>query len=271
MDGAMRLVAWCVTVAVGCLVALSLHAGTASADITDCNPNGQGGHSYGNGCLAGDLFTGISGQIRSNKLDLSDPDTDFANNDMWIVNNASTPVHWIEAGIVKGRFCTHIPEGSSQCDHWFSADQNRRYFWADSRQGDGYNGHVDTNDVPPLSTYISDSIARTSSTTWAVHVGQINDTSTSNPLTPNFIRAGTEVTTNNLSASYTVCNAAEGLNWRDSNNVWHPGWNDASNDPHIGASNPPHAMWQDPTGMPNHTWVRSWDYTGHDEADCYTS
>jgi len=181
--------------AVATLSTLTLAAGPAAA-----------AHYYGIAYVDGRKFLGLSGSIVSDALDTPNNSAYFVNNDMWILNPYSSPVHWIEAGIIIGTVCTSGAGGGSPCHEVGSYDKHR-FFWGDSRYGDGYHLHIDVSDVASMRTFYTDQIWYLGNYQWQAYVGGWSGTSTSNSLSGQELESGTEETTQ----SATACSATRDL------------------------------------------------------------
>jgi len=196
----------------------------APASALYCSPYGE--HYYGEACLFGS-FHGVSSTIQS--AELSAGSTGFVNNDMWIVESKPEP-HWVEAGITDGE----------------ETGGSRKLFWADDRPGSSFYQHLGGS--ASLSTAYGDKIYYKGSETWSAEVGGFSGTSTSNSMSPNLIRTGTEEIPHK---SANVCSEQYNLKWLDpSTNEWHTGWTNGK-EAQLSQSEPPYAWW-----VTKNSWVR---------------
>lgn len=218
----------------------------APASALYCSPNG--GNYYGEACLYG-KFRGMSGTIRSDAL--APTSAQFVNNDMWIVN--STTVHFIEAGITNGTICTEDSENLETC-YKKQSTVGPQFFWGDDRSGSRYYAHLGGS--ASLATAYGDKIYFKGSETWSVEVGSLSGTSSSNPLSANLIRTGTE----EASTAAVACSEQYNLEWLDESNLWHSGWTNSTEEAALSQSEPPYAWWANK----NH-WVRD----RSNEPTCY--
>lgn len=194
-----------------------LNAVPASAKLYPCSPYGE--NYYGEACLSGS-FHGVAGTIRSDEL--SRGSTGFVDNDMWIVHSAESP-HWIEAGLMENE-STIGPQ----------------FFWADDRPCCGFYTHLGGSAF--LATGYGDKIYYKGSETWSVEVGSFSGTSTSNPLSPNLVRTGTEETPQTAA---NVCSEQYNLEWLNpETNQWHSGWTNSTGEAALNQSEPPYAWWE---------------------------
>jgi hypothetical protein len=192
-----------------------LNAASASASLY-CSPYGE--HAYGEACLFGS-FHGVAGTIQS--AELSSGSTGFVTNDMWIVESKSEP-HWVEAGITDGE----------------STGGSRKLFWADDRPGSGFYQHLGGS--ASLETAYGDKIYYKGSENWSAEIGGFGGTSTSNSMSPNLIRTGTEETPQ---AAANVCSEQYNLEWLEpSTNKWHSGWTNGK-EASLSQSEPPRILW----------------------------
>jgi hypothetical protein len=208
---------------VGALMIGGLDAAPASASLY-CSPYGE--HYYGEACLFGS-FHGVAGTIQSAAL--SSGLTGFVTNDVWIVESKPEP-HWVEAGITAGE----------------STLGSRKLFWADDRPGSSFYEHL--GGAAYLETAYGDKIYYKGSESWSAEVGGFSGTSTSNSMSPNLIRTGTEETPQ---ASATVCSEQYNLEWLEpGTNQWRSGWTNGK-EASLSQSEPPRALW-----VTKNYWVR---------------
>jgi hypothetical protein len=191
----------------------------------------------------------MSDTIRSDAL--APNSAKFVNNDMWIVN--SSTVHFIEAGITNGTICSEQAENLTTC-YKEQTTFGPQLFWGDDRSGSRYYAHLGGS--ASLGAGYGDKIYYKGSETWSVEVGSLAGTSSSNPLSPNLIRTGTEET----STAATACSEQYNLEWLDvETNQWHSGWTNSA-EASLSQSEPPYAWWANK----NH-WVRD----RSNEPTCY--
>jgi hypothetical protein len=167
-------------------------------------------------------------------------------NDTWIINTNGGDPHWIEAGIFRGSLCTqgsgNVALNSWTCSSGYEANDNDRLMWIDDRSPcECYYGHVDTTDPASLNTPYDVYIYKLDSTDWIINIGQtFGGESTSNPLSPNMIRAGTE----EIPQGVTSCSEQYNLQYWDSSGAYHDGWsNSANGDATLESHAPPYAWW----------------------------
>lgn len=188
---------------------------------------------YGEACLYGNDFQGVSGTIQTDRLGISDSPNGHVNSTIWIVNPNSGNPYWIEAGISFGLFCEN-----PDCSQTWNMDQNYRLYWEDSRAGIGVYGHV--GDVANPDTAYDVKIKNKGNDDWSVSIGSLSGTSTSNPLTPYLLQAGTEET----SRYSTSCSEQYNLAYWDVNSNYHDGWGDYNHpDATLESDAPPYAWW----------------------------
>jgi hypothetical protein len=226
-----------------------LQPSIASATSYYCSPNHL--YYYGEACQYSNTeYYGVQGQIQSDRLYTPDPAHQHVINDMWIVNPNSSPVHFVEAGIMFGHLCTHI-DSSGVCQQWETADQYSRFFYGDDRGScDCYYAHIDWTTAADLNTPYFDEIWREDSNDWGATIGPWGGTSSDNQLTPYLIRTGTEETTQ----AATSCSGQWNLEWEGTSGNWNDTWyNNGYGPAAIGEDSPPYATW-----MTQDSWVRDW-------------
>jgi hypothetical protein len=246
----------------------AIRADTAAANYLNCSPsstncpycNPYGRNYYGTACLKGSDFSAVQDTVQSAAFNVSDSGADLLDNDTWIVNTNSGDPHWIEAGMFTGSICKWgsgnigIPY-SFGCSAGSGPTDNIELFWVDDRAScECYYGHLDTSDPASLNTPYEMYMFRLDSQDWGVDVGQnFGGTSTSNTLTPDLLRAGTEESPQSSSSNYiTACSEQYNLRYWDSNGNYHDGWSDSTNgDATLESDAPPYAWW-----VNTDQWVR---------------
>lgn len=216
--------------AVRCLASVMLFI-AASLTIV---PGAQASKYYGIAWLYGTNFHGGFANIRSNAISVPNPESNFANDEMWVASESKA--YWTEAGITVG------------CVAGVCYGNNPLFYWADSRPGGGYHEHAGGSAA--LNTYYKDAISYGGNGTWYVEVGSLKGTSTSNITSAQYVEAGTETTTQSAS----VCASQSNLGWYDVNGAAHWGWTDGEGGAGIGGNNPPYAYW-----VETYKWLRDYD------------
>jgi hypothetical protein len=220
-----------------------------------CSPNGV--NYYGEACLYGSLFTGMLGEIDSSTLYVPNGGINYhVINDMYIVNHTSSPVQFIEAGMITGVICTDQPPGGPCAPNSESGYLTDELFWGDERQNSNYYAHLEG--PGSLNTTYYDAIYQEDSTDWYVDLGSNTGYSTNNPMQPNLIRAGTEV---EPQSAATACSEQYDLAWENASYHWdYSGWSDSSHpNAYIEQDQPPYADWHS-----QNSWV--YDFAGSSES-----
>jgi hypothetical protein len=258
----LRRVIFNAVLAISPAVMLAAVSSQTAAAANYCSPNGQ--HSYGEACLyaspSGATFLGVAGDIGSSEL--STPNNgSLLINDIWIVNPYGSPARWVEAGIFSGNLCTDKNESTGYC-YSSSGYQNFRLFWADRRQNTDYYAHLEGQGQS--STFYTDKIWQWQQypTDWFVSIGGYNDTSTSNPLEPYLIRAGTE---EYPQGEGTSCSASANLDYEDDSGTWTGSWGT----PSIAYDSPPYAEWFPWDALDD--WAVGYESYSQAYSSCYSS
>ncbi len=154
----------------------------------------------------------------------------FVNHEMWY-DVDQTSQHWVEVGFKDG--ATNGIDCVSDI-----------IFWADQRNGGGYNEHHFSNGWT-LGDRYEMQITASGSCAWTVVLGGLNfGTSTANcPGTGRFLLAGIEATNQGVGSVKGFLDSWEELN---GSGTWIPGWDGAflcNGQAGCAAGNPPEIVW----------------------------
>jgi hypothetical protein len=155
----------------------------------------------------------------------------FVNHEMWY-NVDQTGNHWVEVGLKDGE-----TNSALQC-------KSDTIFWADSRNGGGYNEHYFTNGWT-LGDRYEMQVTAAGSCTWNVVFGGLNlGNSTNNcPGSGRFLLAGIEATNQGVGSVKGFLDSWEELN---GSGTWIPGWDGAflcNGQAGCSSGNPPEIKW----------------------------
>ena len=196
---------------------------------------------YGFAYLYGSYFRGSFLNLRSDALAVGSSSTDVVGNLSWVINTNSSPLQFIESGLVYG---------NATYGNCHAIVTPHSFFWADQRPDGSYNCHP--GGAFSQGNYYGTTIFERAAhgSTWSVGVGPLSGTSYPSLTTANLIETGTEESTSDALS----CSSSKDMQWYDSGGTLHSGWHDSSNgDALLYADNPPGIYW---VNTPN--WLRSY-------------
>jgi hypothetical protein len=192
-----------IVLALAILAAAGMIAAGAAPDAWACTDSNISNHCYAVAQVNTPVNWGAAGYI--NLRCLYQPNNgNIASNELW---DADTNHHWIEAGAVAG------------VDYNGYYD-NKNWFWADARPGDGYHYHSFTNTVP-LNTDEFVEIVYARGEVWDIYGGPyFLGKSTTNSVSPTYESAGSEYLGASNSGIRDIGHVS-GLQWIDDKLVFH--------------------------------------------------
>lgn len=193
-----------VVVALAIPAAVGMIAAGAAPDAWACSDSNLSNHCYAIAEVNPPVVNwGAAGSINLHCL-YQPNNGNIASNEMW---DADSSHHWIEAGAAAG----DDPNGYYD---------NKNWFWADARPGDGYYFHTFSNTVP-LNTDEFVEIVYARGQVWDIYGGPyFLGKSTTNSMSPTYEAAGSEYIGTSNSGLRDIGHVS-GLQWIDSSYNFH--------------------------------------------------